>query len=111
MSDHLRTMQEQLLTQEMPKHREELRASASKNLPSLATYIEKSYSDAGRDVAAQNAAFQQAKEFTVQALASVAYQIHNVSSVLLQALDTQEERLNQLNVAMKQPRRVSRVEQ
>jgi hypothetical protein len=107
MSNDLRLLQEQLLQTEMPAHRAELRASATKNLPSLATYIEKSYGDAGNDAVAQQAAFQQARELTVQALASVAYQIHNVSSVLLQVLDTQEERLNQLNNAMRQPRRVS----
>lgn len=99
-------LQQQLLEVDMPARRSELQASAT-NLPPLADHVEASYAAAGKDAPAQQAAFQQAQNFAVQALASVAYQIHNLSATLIKALDVQESRLDDLHLAIKAPKRVS----
>ena len=94
-----------LLQQTIPQKRQELQKSAT-NLPPLADHISRSYAAASTPDESQKA-FDEAKNYVIQALASVAYQVNDLSATMIQALEAQQLQLDGLAVAVKTPVDVS----
>lgn len=96
---------ENMLEQEIPKTLFELESS-KKNLAQVADHIENAYNTVASTPNTREA-FQQAQQYTIQALASVAYQVNAASSCLLQTLAVQDENIRLLGTELAGPRRVS----
>ncbi|KHN86281.1 Abl interactor 2 [Toxocara canis] len=77
-----------LIETEIPEGRASLENSYA-NLERVAAYCEANYAQA----ADRKAAFEETKRFTVQSLASVAYQVNTLACALLQTLDLQTEKI------------------
>lgn len=77
-----------LIETEIPEGRSGLESSYA-NLERVAAYCEANYTQA----ADKKAAFEETKRYTVQSLASVAYQVNTLASALLQTLDLQTEKI------------------
>eukprot|EP01147_Barroeca_monosierra_P007044 gene7044-416_t len=94
---------ENMLEQEIPKTLFELESS-KKNLAQVADHIENAYNTVASTPNTREA-FQQAQQYTIQALASVAYQVNAASSCLLQTLAVQDENIRLLGTELAGPRR------
>jgi len=85
-----------LLEVDVPEARHHLEASCA-NLERVAAYCEANYAQATD----KRAAFEETKRYTVQSLASVAYQVNSLATALLQTLSLQTEKVaemgNQVN--------------
>ncbi|VDK51295.1 unnamed protein product [Anisakis simplex] len=77
-----------LIETDIPEGRASLENSYA-NLERVAAYCEANYAQA----ADRRAAFEETKRFTVQSLASVAYQVNTLACALLQTLDLQTEKI------------------
>ncbi|KJH49067.1 SH3 domain protein [Dictyocaulus viviparus] len=80
-----------LIESRIPEHRALLETSHT-NLENVAVYCEASYLNASD----RNAAFEQTKQFALQSLASVAYQINTLARDLLDMLDLQTTKISNL---------------
>ncbi|EPB74640.1 SH3 domain protein [Ancylostoma ceylanicum] len=80
-----------LIESRIPEHRSHLETSHV-NLENVAAYCEANYLNA-RD---RNAAFEESKQFALQSLASVAYQINTLARDLLDMLDLQTDKIASL---------------
>ncbi|EGD82968.1 hypothetical protein PTSG_03604 [Salpingoeca rosetta] len=94
---------DKLLGQEVPKALHELHSSVV-NLSQVAEHVDQTYAAVAATRDTQQA-FAQAKQFTVQALASVAYQINAASTAILQSMDAQDENVRLLTTEVAGPRR------
>ncbi|CAG0882511.1 unnamed protein product [Cyprideis torosa] len=86
-----------LLEHEIPEGRQSLIDSHT-NLARVADYCEGNYLQAPKN--GKNAAFQETKNYTIQSLASVAYQINTLAYNFLHMLDLQTDSLSQLESAV-----------
>ncbi|KAJ1363344.1 hypothetical protein KIN20_023189 [Parelaphostrongylus tenuis] len=80
-----------LIESRIPEHRANLETSHV-NLENVAIYCEASYLNASD----RNAAFEETKQFALQSLASVAYQINTLARDLLDMLDLQTDKISNL---------------
>jgi hypothetical protein len=77
------------------------------NLPPLADHVKRQYQDAVTDTKSRQAAFQQSKEYAVQALASVAYQVQQLSGHFAELLDLEFAAIDTLDRQLRYPKQVS----
>lgn len=82
--------------------RQELQKSVT-NLPPLAEHVKNQYANS-QNATERKAAFHQAKQYTVQALASVAYQVNAVAANLSQLMEMQSQQLISLDAQLRLPR-------
>ncbi|VDM52062.1 unnamed protein product [Angiostrongylus costaricensis] len=80
-----------LIESRIPEHRANLETSHV-NLENVAVYCEARYLNASD----RNAAFEETKQFALQSLASVAYQINTLARDLLDMLDLQTDKISNL---------------
>ncbi|KAE9553390.1 hypothetical protein FO519_003400 [Halicephalobus sp. NKZ332] len=79
----------ELLQKQIPKELETLEASST-NLERVAAYCEANYGKASN----KKPAFDESKRFTIQSLASVAYQMNQLSSALLRSIELESESIS-----------------
>ncbi|XGW16098.1 hypothetical protein V3C99_001500 [Haemonchus contortus] len=81
-----------LIESRIPEHRAHLETSHL-NLENVAAYCEANYLNA----VDRNASFEETKQFALQSLASVAYQINTLARDLLDMLDLQTDKISNLS--------------
>ena len=94
---------EGILSGELKSATEALRGSMQ-NLPPLALHIQQSYRESLANETTRAAAFNQAKTYSVQALASVAFQIQQVSTHFLELLDKEFELVQNIDGQLRVPK-------
>ncbi|KAK6018520.1 SH3 domain protein [Ostertagia ostertagi] len=97
-----------LIESRIPEHRAHLETSHL-NLENVAAYCEANYLNA----VDRNASFEETKQFALQSLASVAYQINTLARDLLDMLDLQTDKISNLsgqveNIDVEPPQRYRR---
>ena len=95
-----------LLTRQVPGERKAL-LDSHRNLNDLADYVERHYEEM-KNPSARAAALEESKQYTVQSLASVAYQIHTLAESTLQLFDIQRKEMNYLESTIHHIVQVSR---
>uniref|UniRef100_F1KWD6 Abl interactor 1 n=1 Tax=Ascaris suum TaxID=6253 RepID=F1KWD6_ASCSU len=85
-----------LIETEIPEGRASLENSYA-NLERVAAYCEANYAQASD----RRAAFEETKRFTVQSLASVAYQVNTLACALLQTLDLQTVKISNMTTQVR----------
>lgn len=90
-SEDIELQLQNLIENRIPSSRRAIKDSYS-NLSGLAAYCEKSYVE-NPD---KRAAFEESKQYAIQSLSSVAYQIHDLATNVLQMLDIQTEQMGRM---------------